>query len=38
MEATTLSEARIYVGTYVKYNDGSIGSKCLDFFDRPLYS
>ena len=24
MEATTLSEARVYVGTYAKYNNGSL--------------
>jgi antirestriction protein len=30
MEATSLSEARIYVGTYAKYNDGSIEGKWFD--------
>lgn len=29
MEATSLSEARIYVGTYAKYNDGSIEGKVV---------
>lgn len=24
MEATTLSAARVYVGTYAKYNNGSL--------------
>ena len=30
MEAVTLSEVKIYVGTYGKYNAGSIFGKCLD--------
>ena len=33
MEATSLSEARIYVGTYAKYNDGSIEGKWFDLSD-----
>lgn len=33
MEAVTLSEAQIYVGTYAKYNNGSIFGKWLDLSD-----
>ena len=33
MEATSLSEAIIYVGTYAKYNEGSIEGKWFDFSD-----
>ena len=33
MEAVTLSEAKIYVSTYVKYNAGSIFGKWLDLSD-----
>lgn len=33
MEAVTLSEAKIYVGTYGKYNAGSIFGKWLDLSD-----
>lgn len=33
MEAVTLSEAQIYVGTYAKYNNGSIFDKCFDLSD-----
>ncbi|WP_302568332.1 antirestriction protein ArdA [Culturomica massiliensis] len=33
MEAVTLSEAKIYVGTYGKYNAGSIFSKWFDLSD-----
>ena len=32
MEATTLSEARVYVGTYAKYNNGSLYGAWLDPF------
>ena len=30
METVTLSEARVYVGTYNKYNSGSLFGKWLD--------
>ena len=33
MEAVTLSEARVCVGTYNKYNSGSLFGKWLDLFD-----
>lgn len=33
MEAVTFSEAKIYVGTYGKYNAGSIFGKQLDLSD-----
>ena len=33
MEATTLSEARVYVGTYGKYNAGSLLGEWLDLSD-----
>lgn len=33
MEAVTLSEARVYVGTYAKYNSGSLFGKWLDLSD-----
>ena len=33
MEAVTLSEARVYVGTYAKYNNGSLFGKWLDLSD-----
>ena len=33
MEATTLSEARVYVGTYAKYNNGSLFGAWLDLSD-----
>lgn len=33
MEATTLSAARVYVGTYGKYNAGSLFGKWLDLSD-----
>ena len=33
METVTLSEARVYVGTYNKYNSGSLFGKWLDLFD-----
>ena len=33
MEATTLSEARVYVGTYGKYNNGSLFGAWLDLSD-----
>ena len=33
MEAVTLSEARVYVGTYNKYNSGSLFGKWLDLSD-----
>ena len=33
MEATTLSEARVYVGTYAKYNNGSLYGAWLDLSD-----
>ena len=33
MEAVTLSEARVYVGTYNKYNNGSLFGKWLDLSD-----
>ena len=33
MEATTLSEARVYVGTYAKYNNGSLSGAWLDLSD-----
>jgi len=33
MEATGLSEARIYLGTYAKYNEGSIEGKWFDLSD-----
>ena len=33
METVTLSEARVYVGTYNKYNSGSLFGKWLDLSD-----
>ena len=33
MEATTLSAARVYVGTYGKYNAGSLFGEWLDLSD-----
>jgi hypothetical protein len=33
MGATTLSEARVYVGTYAKYNNGSLSGAWLDLSD-----
>ena len=33
MKAVTLSEARVYVGTYNKYNNGSLFGKWLDLSD-----
>ena len=33
MEAVTLLEARVYVGTYNKYNNGSLFGKWLDLSD-----
>ena len=36
MEATDLNEARIYVGTYAKYNNGSLQGEWVelsDFYD-----
>lgn len=33
MEAVILSEARVYVGTYNKYNNGSLFGKWLDLSD-----
>lgn len=33
MEAVTLSEARVYVGTYNKYNSGLLFGKWLDLSD-----
>ena len=33
MEATTLSEARVYVGTYGKYNNGSLFGTWLNLSD-----
>ena len=33
METVTLSEARVYVGTYNKYNNGSLFGKWLDLSD-----
>lgn len=33
MDAVTLSEARVYVGTYAKYNNGSLFGKWLDLSD-----
>ena len=33
MEAVTLSEARIYVGTYAQYNNGSLFGEWLDLSD-----
>ena len=33
MEATTLSEARVYVGTYGKYNNGSLFGAWLNLSD-----
>lgn len=33
MEAVILSEARVYVGTYNKYNSGSLFGKWLDLSD-----
>ena len=33
METVTLSEARVYVGTYNNYNSGSLFGKWLDLFD-----
>ena len=33
MEAVTLSEARVYVGTYNKYNSGTLLGKWLDLSD-----
>lgn len=33
METVTLSEARVYVGTYAKYNNGSLFGKWLDLSD-----
>lgn len=33
MEAVTLSEARVYVGTYARYNNGSLFGKWLDLSD-----
>lgn len=33
METVTLSAARVYVGTYAKYNNGSLFGKWLDLFD-----
>ena len=33
MDAVTLSEARVYVGTYNKYNNGSLFGKWLDLSD-----
>ena len=33
MEAKVLSEAKIYVGTYVKYNNGSLSGAWLDLSD-----
>ena len=36
MEATTLSEARVYVGTYAKYNNGSLYGAWLDLSDLSL--
>lgn len=35
MEAVTLSEVRVYVGTYNKYNNGSLFGKWLDLSDYP---
>ena len=33
MEATTLSAASVYVGTYAKYNNGSLSGAWLDLSD-----
>ena len=33
MEVATLSEARVYVGTYGKYNNGSLFGAWLDLSD-----
>ena len=33
METATLSEARVYVGTYGKYNNGSLFGAWLDLSD-----
>ena len=33
METVTLSEARVYVGTYNKYNSGALFGKWLDLSD-----
>ena len=33
MERYDLSEARIYVGTYAKYNEGSLRGKWIDLSD-----
>ena len=33
MEAKVLSEAKVYVGTYVKYNNGSLSGAWLDLSD-----
>lgn len=33
MEATTLSAAKVYVGTYGKYNNGSLSGAWLDLSD-----
>ena len=33
METMDLSEARIYVGTYAKYNEGSLRGKWIDLSD-----
>lgn len=33
MDADDLMEAKVYVGTYKKYNEGSIEGKWLDLFD-----
>ena len=33
MEATTLSAASVYVGTYAKYNNGSLSGAWLNLSD-----
>ncbi|MEQ3054471.1 antirestriction protein ArdA, partial [Bacteroides finegoldii] len=33
MEAKVLSEAKVYVGTYAKYNNGSLSGAWLDLSD-----
>lgn len=34
MEAKVLSEAKVYVGTYAKYNNGSLSGAWLDLSDH----
>ena len=36
MEAMDLNEARIYVGTYAKYNNGSLQGEWVELSDRMI--